>query len=160
MPSVLTNITAIAACLGLSVFSAIVGYHEPVAINAVAPTAITAISIIFGLSLSTLAITAAFSPVSDSATNDKRAQTQLEQDVFREDLRTIKRHKYLILLFLAAVFAGISFITIFQLCTGTIWASVASAVFSFLSALSLCLAFYLPFVIASQLERDSDLRRT
>ncbi|AHD09509.1 ABC-2 family transporter protein [Phaeobacter gallaeciensis] len=158
MPDIVRNIALLLVCVCLSLGSAHFAYNAPQTILKVAPTTITALSVIFGLSLSTLAIVAAFSPISNSAAYKKGDKYEIARNTAKDDRRTILRQKYLILLIMSAVISGVFFMVIFDFQSCSQSTKIASYVFTFLSTLSLLLACFLPFVVAAQLERDAELR--
>lgn len=146
----------------LALFAGYLGYACPSIPQALAPHAITVISIIFGLSLALISIASAPVQIDARFIPNEDARTWALKHATRQNSRLINRQKKLIQSFLLTVTIGLLFLALsadesLQDGPHAIQTAIAilGGVFTGLSTLSMSLSFAIPSILGAVLQRDA-----
>ncbi len=149
-------LNAVAVCVAAS--GGVAGYLFPSIPCAIASAAITALSVIFGLSLALLAIGSEPASISGEFIRDDFTRKWAEGEVNRQKSRLIARQQALLLTFLITVFSGLVFLGADAAVGPNVYSRAIGAVFVSLTTLSMCYSLFLPFTLSRSLKMKSELR--
>lgn len=143
---------AIGCYLGATAFS------EPKTFISIADVTVTAISIIFGLSLTVASLAYNSPPPKKNLPTDQTAANNVKRDVAKENYVVVLQQKFILGVFLATIAAGVSFKYAASNLPKDIAAdwpsSLSGAAFILLATLSLGAAIQLPDILFRIHKRD------
>lgn len=149
------NLVQFSSCVAASMAAAIVGYLHPCAILPVTDTTITALSVMFGLSMAVYSLASReVIALNKNRPNDPMVARQISQKITRDNNLTTQRQKLLISIFLLAIILGILLKVADNIPHAAPIVPWLSAFFSFFGALSLLGAFYLPGLLSKLHKRN------
>lgn len=154
------NIFAIAVTCGVAVAVARFAYCAPDTVLAVTSTAVTSISIIFGLSLSLISLASQQIRVSEQVVPRLETRKGIEIDLASENERTILRQKLAVTVLMLSVALGLVFLGVSEHDPSSIWRSIVGSAFAFFTTLSVSLSFVLPFSISATIRRNNYFKPT
>jgi hypothetical protein len=153
--NVFFNILAILATGIFAIAVARFAYGAPNTVLAVTGTAVTSISIIFGLSLSLVTLASQQIKISEQVVPRLETRKGVEADLANENDRTILRQKLAVSVLMLSVALGMIFLGVSEHDPLSIWRNVVGSAFAFFTTLSISLAFVLPFSISATIRRNN-----
>lgn len=155
----LKNATTSFLFVALAVFAGVFAYSSPGAVEAAASPAISALSVIFGLSIaiSTLALSSQGSAA--PLTNDPLITRQMQEKISGDNNRTLTRQKSLTWTALAALMLGLVFLASFEKAPYSTPTRLIAALFTTSSSAALLFTLHLPNLLSLLALRNGHLSR-
>ncbi len=154
--NLLTVITAVLLSLSTGSFA----YFNPTAIEPAASPAISALSVIFGLSIAVSSIALASHNLQPPLGNDPSTNNTKRDRQKADDQRTLTRQKYLTWLALLALILGLIFLVAFKKAPCAILTRIIAATFSFMTSTALMFSLRLPGLLSSIALRNRNFSTT
>lgn len=146
-------IIALSGCAGLY------AYFSPENIEGASRSAISALSIIFGLSTAVSSLLSSHTGLKGSSSNDPHLATQQKARALKDDDRTLVRQKRLHLLTLGSIILGIVYLVAISDSPCALTTRILAFAFASGATISLLSTMFLPSLLTSLIKRNAYLQR-